>query len=330
MDEMVAAIDMVVDGEPCVPVRARSELLFHKGKRDPAFPATTTEFLLARQVECSDGRLGLFSDKGFQRQFLTCIAAEHARSSIGMLTFDVFDTIVLRSEKCEPRRFWEIAHRQAEALHSYGRKSGVAGEDLFVARLMATRASYRLRTPVEGCREGSIRDIYRCVALTVGLDAQFIELLLQIELDYEVENLTPNPLALELAMFAKANGMVTGLISDMYLHAEHIESILAGVLGRDRSLFGTLTSSADTVVSKGSGKLFDRLATADGLEPRAHLHVGDNVRTDYKMPRSRGWRSYLLPIPFKERATIEEDYHHFVEELSRRGLDLGDWIKPGV
>jgi predicted HAD superfamily hydrolase len=154
--------------------------------------------------------------------------------------------------------------------------------------------------------------------------------LLDVEITYEIESTTRNPLAVCIAHWADRVGARTALVSDMYLHAPHIDRIVTAHLQEDREMFGSLVSSADAVISKGSGLLFDQLAELHEIEPSAHLHFGDNVRTDFKVPISKGWRACLLPVPVLERELIEQDYLNFVTELAEEGLDLGTWIKSGA
>src|SRR5699024_2042502 len=166
---------------------------------------------------------------------------------------DLFDTVVLRNEKAESRRFWEIAGHVADAIRNADDTGKISQEDVFVARLMATRASYRTRRSTKGCREGSLSDIYHGMAGSLGVAAELVPLLIDAELDYEVANTTRNPLIDDIIAFCKPRHIGIGMISDMYMSATQIESILDAHFGTDRKELGKLVSSCDEVVSKRSG-----------------------------------------------------------------------------
>jgi FMN phosphatase YigB (HAD superfamily) len=36
------------------------------------------------------------------------------------------------------------------------------------------------------------------------------------------------------------------------------------------------------------------------IKPSKILHIGDNIESDYNMPRKNGWRAYLYNPPIKQ------------------------------
>ncbi len=301
----------------------------------------TAETLYYRPVACdiadSDSRLEAFSDPGLKHEVLSQLERLHSLCPVRHLTLDVFDTVVLRNSKAESRRFWEIAGRVAECLRRHGiegsnREGAPSLEqaDVFVSRLMATRASYRTRRPVSHCREGSLTAIYVGMCGSLGLDPDLANELIDIELGYEMENTVRNPLIGDVIRFAAEAGSSISMISDMYMHAPQISRIVRHHFRDEADALGELVSSADESISKRSGHLFDFVAKREGLEPKDFLHIGDSVVGDFRSPILRGWRALLIPHAKAEQVAIEEDHVRFVGELASMGLQLDSWIKSGV
>jgi len=157
-----------------------------------------------------------------------------------------------------------------------------------------------------------------------------VPLLIDAELDYEVANTTRNPLIDDIIAFCKPRHIGIGMISDMYMSATQIESILDAHFGTDRKELGKLVSSCDEVVSKRSGHLFDLVAEREGLAPADFVHIGDSAQGDYKSPIRRGWRALLIPLTQSEIDAIKHDHHEFESELENLRLPVGTWIKSGA
>ena len=75
------------------------------------------------------------------------------------------------------------------------------------------------------------------------------------------------------------------LISDMYLPKRYLEHLLklCGLEG-----YTDLYVSCEHNCSKGSGKLFKRMLAEKRIHPDDIIHFGDNIHSDYRVPRSLG------------------------------------------
>lgn len=127
----------------------------------------------------------------FQRpDFIDSVVGEleHAiiDDGVKLLSMDVFDTVLLRNNNHEMRRFMEMGARFASAVEE---EIGVSLTDIdfFVARIMATKLSYRLSTPVKGCREGTLDEIHEGMLDILGLPRHLGSRTILAELDYESE-----------------------------------------------------------------------------------------------------------------------------------------------
>lgn len=243
--------------------------------------------------------------------------------SIRLISVDVFDTVLLRHPVSELGRFVGIATRQAEALAGLAYEGQPTAIDLLVARLQATRASYRLSEPRQGAREGSILQIHRTVERTLGLRRGSHQALIDHELAFEATVTYRNTPLCRWLEERRAAGTELVLLSDMYLHGEHIRRLL----DTHDILDGVeVVSSADHKVNKHSGSAYPALLESRQLGADELLHLGDNLRSDYQLPRRLGIRSGHLPIPRAELAAIDEDEARTLTELQVLGHDVGRWI----
>lgn len=243
--------------------------------------------------------------------------------SIRLISIDVFDTVLLRLPISELSRFVGIAARQAEHLAELALEGRPSGLDLLVARLQATHASYRLSEIRHGAREGSILQIHRAVERTLGLRRGAHKALIDQELAFEATVTYRNDPLCRWLDERRAAGLQLVILSDMYLHGDHIRRLLDA----HEILDGVeVVSSADQKINKHSGTAYPALLEASGRSADEVLHLGDNLRSDYQIPRRLGIRSGHLPIPRVELETIAEDKARTLADLQALGHDVARWI----
>lgn len=240
-------------------------------------------------------------------------------SGATVLSLDVFDTFLIRNNKPEARRWYEVSAQVAELISA-------APWDVYVARNLATVLSYRTRAAVEGCREGHIEDILKVQKRLISANQLTTEALKQIEINYEIQNLAPNHLFLDLCGLVQSVGGRVILISDMYLDAASISKIIRGVCGTKVPV-DDIISSADTVISKRSGRVFEHIEAKMSAEPRDFFHIGDSRIGDFVMPTRRGWSAIHLPVPAAERQRRDNELTDFLEEMNAKGHDASAWAK---
>jgi predicted HAD superfamily hydrolase len=249
-------------------------------------------------------------------------------SSQIVLSFDVFDTLLLRNHRSELTRFYDVSALVASSLaRQYD--AAVRTEDVLMARLMANRLSYRLSPAREGCREGTIADIYRLVLeqLSVPATAATIQACIEIELAYEVTQLTLNQPLMAMTQQHIARGGRAIYVSDMYLGVTHINHLFSQ-LGVDVSLFAATYSSADTILSKRSGKIWPLILNDLGISAAQIVHIGDSLVSDYQSPRMQGIQAVHLPIPLQMRREIMADHGTLIRQLESMHLPIQSWMAP--
>ena len=258
------------------------------------------------------------------------VGEEIARLEPEILSLDVFDTLLLRNDKSEARRFWEIAQLSRERVSAtlgQSAKSLPDEPDFLTARTDATALCYRTRQPVEGCREGYIRDILRVAASSLGLPPGADAAMLQAELDYEAANLTLNLALVDVAQEFRARGVRTILLSDMYLGKDEIAAIIHSLDPPSSGLVDDVFSSADHVLSKRSGGIFKLIEQKLAAAPEHFLHIGDAFESDVYQARKAEWGALHFPVSTAEHARRSFDLASFFLQMKSLGLDVSPWAK---
>lgn len=273
---------------------------------------------ISTDLEKSKNRLDFFSSQYFRDQFT--IAAKDIGSDNALISVDIFDTLLLRDSTSEIKRFSLIAEEQCKYLNQiYG--TNLTRQDLLAARLSGTKISYRASNIVNGCREGSINDIYKVAARALGLPHGAAQELVQLEIDHEKRVLTLNTGLLNLLREYKSKGVRCIMISDMYLHASHIKELVAALIPDYLDIFDEVYSSADSTVSKASQKIFPLIGEILNVSPEKWLHMGDAIKGDYSSPLAQKMKSIYLPIPLEIREERDICEKQFIAELSEIGLN---------
>ncbi|MCU4652175.1 hypothetical protein N8I71_05000 [Roseibacterium sp. SDUM158016] len=292
------------------PPLAVDETLLAPGRRLIRFDG------IAATLTDAPDREALLRDRAFRRRLFTALDARLTRRDggpAGLLSLDVFDTLLLRDGSSELRRFVEVG--EAMATHA-GR--AITAIDAFLARHLGTKASYRAGPRVDGCGEGSLTEIHLTAARLLGMPDAMADDFVGIELVNEAARVSVNRLLLSYIDRHRARGGKVVLVSDMYMHAGQIAALLARC-GVPASSYDALYSSADTKVSKASGGIFARIAEA--REAPFVVHLGDSPLGDCRRPREAGWDAMLLPVPETLLAERRRDRVRCLEEL-RRDHDL--------
>ncbi len=243
-----------------------------------------------------------------------------------VLSFDVFDTFLLRNNKPETARYQELSTHVSDRLAASVAKAP-SDIDLLFARLHGMDFSYRTRKAVEGCREGHIEQVIRYARTALNLPRESEKVFLDAELDYETANLTVNPVLAALAITFRARGGKVILVSDMYLGKAEIGTILTRLSNGVTNWYDKIYSSADHIISKRSGKLFAHIAKDLDLAPTQFLHVGDAWQGDVLRAREAGWGAIHFPISRQEVTERERALRAFVDTWKSRGHDLSQWAR---
>ena len=178
-------------------------------------------------------------------------------------SFDIFDTLLLRPYT-DPQEVWRVLEEQEGA-------KGFAK-----ARKKADATTYANLT--EDHPETSIEEAYSI------MPKRFHDMM-QKEMDLERRVLQANPEMLALWNELGLKGEKRIIISDMYMPASFIMSVLQekGFSGWDGFYL-----SSERNARKATGKLFEIMLKEQKVKPSEVLHIGDNKWSDVKIPKEMG------------------------------------------
>lgn len=192
-----------------------------------------------------------------------------AIDSVDVVSFDVFDTLVMR-KVLYPRDVFYCM----EAEHGVG----FAKRRMEAEQLLSQKGGHP-----------TLEEIY----------ALLPEFSWETEVDYEKKYLVPRRAVCQMIEYAKSQGKQVYFTSDMYLTGDVLWGILTSLgihIQRDHLLV-----SCDYGVSKSSG-LFDVLKEKAGLNKV--LHIGDNIEADIISAEKYGIDQ---SFPLKMASTMLED-----------------------
>ncbi|WP_138468402.1 HAD family hydrolase [Poseidonocella sp. HB161398] len=216
---------------------------------------------------------------------------------VDVCSFDVFDTVLQRDGRSELERFGDVA---AEFVRRAGREDPelrLSQRTCLSARVLSASTAYQMSPPVKGCREGRFPEIVQNLVASLSLPGDPYERLWrEAEFEIEAAQLRGAPFIENLIDLAVARGKTVIFISDMYLPGEDIARLVEAC-GIGTGKVARIFSSADTVVSKRSGLLYDHVCAELEVAPGKMLHLGDSLEGDFIAAKRRGLEAIHLPVP---------------------------------
>jgi predicted HAD superfamily hydrolase len=203
-----------------------------------------------------------------------------------IVSFDVFDTLLVRKTD-PPERSKQYAARVAVERRLV---------DISISELLSVRDRIELKIRNDNSLQGfdpevSIVEIFSELSMVLVGNTSLTKELVAVE--YEVESMLIEPMPGMRSILRSLKGRCRIIaISDTYLPVSIVERLLAkaGYEG----VFETIFCSCDYLLSKGSGRLFEKVL--EKMEGMSHqmLHIGDNFVSDYFVPKIQGIKAHLL------------------------------------
>ena len=203
-----------------------------------------------------------------------------------VVSFDIFDTLILR--RCSPHDVFSIAEEKYNAKH---------GEFLSTFRQDRVEAEHRARST--STREDiTLGEIYCELADIYGADKAGE--LRAMEIRAEFEAVYPNEELREFYGLVRELSRRIVITSDMYLPSSIVAEMLrmCGYEGYEK-----LYVSSDFGLSKRKGGLFRFMLWENGVKPSEVIHIGDNLLSDYLVPKRFGMSGFLY------RGGLSENRH---------------------
>ncbi|SDN55434.1 HAD family hydrolase [Geodermatophilus sp. DSM 45219] len=211
-----------------------------------------------------------------------------------VISTDLFNTVLLRDHTTETRRLAAAGRRAARRL-------GLDPAVVVELRWTCHDSAYRAVGIERPHGDASLRGICSTMATALGLDGAAAGVLADAEVEVDVEHLRPNRRLVDLLDGARARGVRVIAVSDTYYSTDDLTRILDAVVGH--LPVDAVYSSADLGSTKHAGGIFDLVAAAEGVDPSAIVHIGDDLLADVTRARAALWTPTHLPRGTAYRAT---------------------------
>ncbi len=188
-----------------------------------------------------------------------------------VVSFDIFDTLIFRTVP-SPEDIFDLV--PIKMSHIQGIQS---------FRKKRIKAEQEARSLARGS-EVNIDEIYSYI----DFSNKYKEELKQCESEIEIENCIPNKIIVPIAQELYDIGVKVIVTSDMYLKRNTIECILQKIGVKYYKLY----ISGEVKKTKELGTLFDYVLDDLGITAKEIAHVGDNPKSDIRIPESKGIKAF--------------------------------------
>ncbi len=212
-------------------------------------------------------------------------------TDVDLVSLDVFDTLLLR--RCgPPEAIFPLVARTARTRELLDK---TITDDAFTLLRREAEARARGRLKASGDRADiALADIYENLRL-LGSDAATLA---GLERTIERQETVANPYVADFLRHLRRRGMPVVLLSDMYLPAKDITSMLEAAGLPCGEAYDRLYVSCESGATKLGGELFRRLlADHPTIDPARVLHVGDNPMADQAGAQAAGIPAILYAAP---------------------------------
>ena len=225
--------------------------------------------------------------------------------SVDVVSFDIFDTLVLRKVK-KPSDVFELVEKKYNSIS----KNTI---NAFKEKRTKAEKNARLNTNSD---EISIDDIY--IELEKNIPKIDWNKVKKIEVNIEQSVCYRNTYFDNIISYCKENNKKIVICSDMYLDKESIKYILDNLNIKYDKLF----LSSDLKLTKSSGKIFEFIKNDLNIEGKKILHIGDNTKSDIIRAKFNGLKVYRYnncindsiinkSINESRKSKIKNDYYEY-------------------
>ena len=210
------------------------------------------------------------------------IRAAIADDKIKVISFDVFDTLLVRPF-WEPDDLFFFLEREMTSLLS-------AGDIVRFSELRKdAERKARTRAVTKGIEEVTLVEIYNILKEENIFPQDFIDILMKKEMELESRFCYARQSAMKLMEYAASIGKRVIAVSDMYLPGTFIKSLLEknGFLELEQVFV-----SSDIGFSKRTGHLYQHVLNTLNIKNEQILHIGDNIVSDVEIPRKLGLKAF--------------------------------------
>ncbi|MCI5147093.1 MAG: HAD family hydrolase, partial [Candidatus Electrothrix sp. AR3] len=215
---------------------------------------------------------------------------QQADAGIKFFCFDYFDTLITRN--LEP----EYSKQLAARLHTRLLSHLLPPEQLYTLRQQLERELCEKSAASGGELEFYLQDFAQPYRLLLQKKigniqpledaSRFSKIILAVETAVEQAVQQPCEETLQVLAWLREQGMNTVLISDFYLPGPSFNTMLENMGLQDQ--FDHIYISADHGLSKGSGRLYEKISQDLGCPAEQMLMIGDNAHSDVLRAKEKG------------------------------------------
>lgn len=210
----------------------------------------------------------------------TLAEAEAAILEASIVSFDIFDTVIIRGVAAPTELFWMMEHDLAD---THPEVAGFAAARIEAEARARNQAWDRANQP-----EVTLEEVY-------ALLPDRYRIFQAEELAFERRVCRVRESIARLVLRTRQCGALLVFTSDIYLPESHIADILRDAgLGPWDALFVS-SSKLETKAAGGLYRILLEWAAERGVQPSGILHIGDNRNSDVLRAREAGIRSILVP-----------------------------------
>ncbi len=222
------------------------------------------------------------------------------------ISFDIFDTLLIRRVANPHDLFWFIEPTAREAFND-------TMLDFYTLRMQAERDA-RDEAYRQGREEVTLDEIYRFIQQELHYaDAKAIERVKHKELEVEEAHCVPHQAIHPLFEYAVKQDKPVVIASDMYLPEQFIKQLLAK---HELTGYDKLFLSSSVVKTKHKGSLYQEIISYLGVKPNKILHIGDNLHADIRQAKRAGLSVYHVAKPIDN--FFDHDYADTVWDKKRK------------
>ena len=216
---------------------------------------------------------------------------------VPVISFDLFDTLVKR-DCCKPTELFAFLEQKINQKYKV--------ESRFAPKRVQAEIDARNNSTAE---EVSLDEIYDELSFKEGSISK-----VQIrrwEEEYEYMVCQWNPFMKPVYEYCKSQGKRIFIVTDIYLPEELIKRILEKLDIQYDALFVSSTVRK----MKRNGTLFTEVLKQTGVQPSDILHIGDNKRSDYLVPKKMGFQAVHISKDVKlnlltNRRLLKKNTHY--------------------
>lgn len=197
-----------------------------------------------------------------------------ANSSVKVISFDVFDTLLVRPSMLPRDIFYLLDLRFPKSPKKFSELRLSAEERM-------------------GSQNATLSEIWSFILKSDRISLELAETMLQEEIKLETQLLTIRQDVREIYQFALEHGKKVIAVSDMYLPLDTMKKILHM---KGYTAIEQVYVSCEYKKRKDSGELYDVVLKEEAVTvPSEMVHIGDNYQSDFRIPLEKGITAIYYP-----------------------------------